>query len=111
MRHVPFEVRRIFYIYNIPENGARGGHAHKLLHQFIIPIAGRFDVIVNDGVDKKEFHLSAPDVGLHVPPMFWVDMVRFAAGSLPLVLASDWYDESDYYRDFDAFRAAAVQCA
>lgn len=108
-RHVPFEIRRIFYIYHIGENAERGGHAHKTLHQFVIAAAGRFDVVATDGREEQQFHLKTPDIGLHVPPMTWIRIVGFAPASVPLVLTSDYYDEADYYRDFEIFRAAVAK--
>jgi len=104
---VPFSIKRIFYLYGIPKNALRGGHAHKSLHQFAIAATGSFDVTVDDGHEKKTFHLDRPDHGLYIPPMIWDELENFSPGSLCLVLASDHYDEADYIRDYEAFKKAS----
>ena len=105
-RHVPFDIKRVYYLYDVPGGEARGGHAHKTLEQFIIAASGSFDVVVRDGYDRKEFFLNRSYYGLYVPKMVWREIENFSSGSVCLVLASDHYDESDYYRDFEEFRAA-----
>jgi hypothetical protein len=105
-RNVPFEFRRVFYLYDIPGSEARGAHAHRALHQFIIASSGSFDVSVDDGSSTQTFSLDRPNCGLYVPPMNWAQLTGFAPGSVVLVLASDHYDEADYYRDYDEFIAA-----
>jgi hypothetical protein len=105
-RHVPFSIARVYYLYDVPEGAARGGHAHRELEQLIVPIGGNFDVIVDDGAERRDFHLDNPHVGLYLPRLIWRELENFSAGSFCLVLASAWYDEADYYRDYDEFRAA-----
>jgi hypothetical protein len=101
--HVPFEIKRLFYIYDIPTGESRGSHAHKKLHQFIICLSGSFDVQMDDGTNKDSVHLNRPWEGLHVPPLIWASEVNFDPGSVCLVLASDYYEESDYLRNYDDF--------
>jgi dTDP-4-dehydrorhamnose 3,5-epimerase-like enzyme len=105
-RHVPFDIKRVYYLYDVPGGETRGGHAHKKLEQFIIAASGSFDVVVRDAYDRKEFFLNRSYYGLYVPKMVWREIENFSSGSVCLVLASDYYDESDYYRDFEEFRAA-----
>ena len=104
--HVPFPVQRVFYLYDVPGGESRGGHAHRALHQLVIAVAGSFDMIVDDGDDAARFTLNRSYYGLHVPPMTWTHLDNFSSGSVCLVLASMGYDEADYYRDYDEFRAA-----
>lgn len=105
-RHVPFEIRRVFYLYDVPTGNDRGAHAHKKLHQFLICLAGSFDVTLDDGTNQSTVHLNRPWKGLHIPPMVWAAEVNFDPGSICLVLASDFFDESDYYRDYGEFLKA-----
>jgi oxalate decarboxylase/phosphoglucose isomerase-like protein (cupin superfamily) len=102
-RHVPFEVKRVFYLYDVPTGESRGAHAHRKLRQVIICLAGSFDVLVDDGKQKRAIHLNRPWRGLYIPPMIWAAETNFDPGSVCLVLASELYDESDYYRDYDQF--------
>jgi len=106
-RHIPFEIRRVYYLYGVPETAERGGHAHKTLHQLIIAVAGSFEIVLDDGGERQRFCLSRPDHGLYVPPMMWREMDHFCAGAVCLVLASELYDEADYYRDYATFLHAA----
>jgi hypothetical protein len=99
-RHVPFEFRRAYYLYDVPGGAERGGHAHKTLHQFIIAMSGSFDVVLDDGTDKKRFHLNRSYYGLYICPMIWRELDNFSSGSVCLVLASNPYDESDYHRQY-----------
>jgi hypothetical protein len=101
--HIPFDIKRVFYIYDVPTATSRGAHAHKLLHQFIICLSGSLDIALDDGHSQKIVHLNRPWMGLHIPPMVWAAEQNFDPGSIYLVLASDFYDESDYYRDYDEF--------
>lgn len=101
--HVPFDVRRVYYLYDVPGGETRGGHAHRDLQQFIIAAAGSFDVVLNDGVEEKSFHLNRSYYGLYVPQMVWRELVNFSSGSVCLVLASERYTEDDYYRDYDEY--------
>jgi WxcM-like, C-terminal len=105
--HVPFEIKRVFYIYDVPTEEGRGAHAHKTLHQFLICLSGSFDVRIDDGERQATIHLSRPWKGLHVPPMIWSAEVNFDPGTVCLVLASDHFHESDYIRDYEAFLQAS----
>jgi dTDP-4-dehydrorhamnose 3,5-epimerase-like enzyme len=105
-RHVPFDIRRVYYLYDVPGGAERGGHAHKGLHQLIIAMSGSFDIVLDDGRDKKRIHLSRSYYGLYVCPMIWREMDNFSSGSVCMVLASNLYDEEDYYRDYGDFVAA-----
>ncbi len=105
-RHVPFEIQRVYYLYDVPGGAARAGHGHKTLHQLIVAMSGSFDVELDDGRDKVKYHLNRSYYGLYVPPMMWRYIDNFSSGSVCLVLASAPYDESDYYRDYDTFVAA-----
>ena len=98
--HIPFEIRRAYYLYDVPGGAERGGHAHKDLHQLIIAMSGSFDVVLNDGQEKKRFHLARSYYGLYVCPMIWRELDNFSSGSVCMVLASNKYDEADYYRDY-----------
>lgn len=104
--HVPFEIKRVYYLYDVPGGAERGGHAHKELHQLIIAMSGSFDVVLGDGHEKKRFHLNRSYYGLYVPPMMWREIDNFSSGSVCLVLASARYDARDYYRDYDEFLRA-----
>lgn len=98
--HVPFEIQRAYYLYDVPGGAERGGHAHKSLHQLIIAMSGSFDVVLDDGREKKRFHLARSYYGLYVCPMIWREIDNFSSGSVCMVLASNRYDEADYYRDY-----------
>jgi hypothetical protein len=104
--HVPFDVKRVFYLYDVPTAADRGAHAHKALHQFLVCLSGSFDVSIDDGSSKDIIHLNRPWKGLHIPPMIWASEINFDPGSICLVLASALYDESDYYRDYSLFMDA-----
>lgn len=104
-RHVPFPIRRVFYLYDVPTGEGRGAHAHRRQHQFLVCLAGSFDVVVEDGRDRATIHLNRPWQGLHIPPMIWAAEINFDPGSVCLTLSSDLYDESDYVRDYDEFIA------
>lgn len=106
-RHVPFEIKRVFYLYDVPTGEDRGAHAHKELHQFLICLAGSFDVSLDDGKEKRIVHLNRPWKGLHIPPMIWASEINFDPGSVCLVLSSDYYSEADYYREYEEFLAAS----
>lgn len=108
-QHVPFEIKRVFYLYDVPTGSDRGAHAHKKLNQFLICLAGSFDVSLDDGVRKKICHLNRPWRGLHIPPMIWAAEINFDPGSICLVLASEHFDEKDYYRDYSKYLQALVE--
>ena len=101
--HIPFEIQRVYYLYDVPGGAERGGHAHKNLQQLIIAMSGSFDVILDDGKDKKRIHLNRSYNGLYVCPMIWRELDNFSSGSVCMVLASNRYDEDDYYRDYSEF--------
>lgn len=106
--HIPFEIKRIFYLYNITDSESRGAHAHKELEQILIAIAGSFEVTLDDGFEKKSFFLSNPWQGLYIPPMVWNNLSHFSPGAVCLVLASDFFKEEDYYRDYKEFIKNAI---
>ena len=101
---IPFDIKRIFYLYDIPGGKNRGAHAHKECHQFLIAGSGSFDVLLDDGKSKKLVTLNQPYRGLHIPPGIWASEVNFSSGSICLVLASHRYDEGDYIRDYNEFK-------
>ena len=101
---IPFDIQRVYYLYDVPGGSERGGHAHKGLHQLIIAMSGSFDVVLDDGKNKKRVHLSRSYSGLYVCPMIWRELDNFSSGSVCMVLASNRYDEADYYRDYAEFR-------
>ena len=106
-RHVPFEIKRVYYLYDVPGGAERGGHGHKELQQLIVAMSGSFDVTVDDGKDRKRFHLNRSYFGLYVCPMIWRELDNFSSGSVCMALASTLYDVADYFRDYDKFLAAA----
>jgi hypothetical protein len=98
--NVPFDVKRVFYLYDIPGGEARGAHAHKECHQFLVAASGSFEVVLDDGVNKRTVSLNRPFYGLHIPPGIWAAEQGFSSGSVCLVLASEKFDEDDYIRDY-----------
>jgi hypothetical protein len=106
-RHVPFDIQRVYYLYDVPGGSERGGHAHKELHQLIIAMSGSFDVVLDDGFKQKRFHLNRSYHGLYVCPMIWRTLDNFSSGSVCMVLASNRYEEEDYFRDHGTFLRAA----
>lgn len=104
--HVPFDIKRVYYLYDVPGGAERGGHAHKGLHQLIIAMSGSFDVVLDAGNGKQRYHLNRSYNGLYVCPMIWREIDNFSSGSVCLVLASNHYDEDDYYRDHDEYLKA-----
>jgi len=102
-RHVPFDIQRVYYLYDVPGGAERGGHAHRALHQLIIAMSGSFDVLLDDGKKKKRVHLSRSYNGLYICPMIWRELDNFSSGSVCMVLASNKYEESDYFRDYHEF--------
>ena len=101
--HVPFDIKRVYYLYDVPGGAERGGHAHKELSQLIVAMSGSFDVLLDDGTQKVKFHLNRSYNGLYVCPMIWRELDNFSSGSVCMVLASNYYDESDYYRIYNDF--------
>lgn len=106
---IPFDISRVYYLYDVPGGSERGGHAHKELHQLIIAMSGSFDVLLDDGKEKKRVHLNRSYYGLYVCPMIWRELDNFSSGSICMVLASNKYDEVDYYRDYAEFMRARWQ--
>lgn len=104
-RHIPFDIQRVYYLYDVPGGAERAGHAHKKLHQFVIAMSGSFDVILDDGSQRRRIHLNRSYYGLYICPMIWRELDNFSSGSVCMVLASAYYDEADYIRDYDAFLA------
>ena len=102
-KHIPFDVKRVFYLYDIPAGESRGAHAHKVCHQFLIAASGSFEVVVDDGINKKVVTLNRPFYGLHIPPGIWAAEQNFSSGAICLVLASDFYQADDYIRDYQQF--------
>lgn len=102
--HIPFDIQRIYYLYDVTSGATRGAHAHKCLQQLILPIAGSFEVTLDDGEQSASFHLGSPDRGLYVRSGIWRDLKNFSAGATCLVLASETFNESDYIRDYQAFK-------
>ena len=102
-RDVPFEIKRVYYIYGVAEGSRRGFHAHKMLEQYLICIHGNCTILLDDGTEKRETILSNPEDGLYVGPGIWREMYNFSPGAVLLVLASDFYDEGDYIREYSVF--------
>ncbi|MEI6258799.1 MAG: FdtA/QdtA family cupin domain-containing protein [Deltaproteobacteria bacterium] len=102
-KNIPFDIRRIYYLYDIPGGENRGGHAHKALHQLIVAASGSFNVLLDDGQNKKIVTLNRPDYGLMVVPGIWRELLEFSSGAICLVLASHKYDNKDYIRNYDEF--------
>lgn len=107
--HIPFEVKRVYYLYDVPGGAERGGHAHKDLNQLIVAMSGSFDVVLDDGREKRRIHLNRSYQGLLVCPMIWRELDNFSSGSVCMVLASNRYDESDYFRNYDDFLAEVAR--
>jgi hypothetical protein len=102
-RHIPFAVKRVFYLYDVPGGETRAGHANRGLEQLIVAASGSFDVVLDDGRERKRYFLNRSYYGLYVPGMIWRELENFSSGSVCLVLASEFYDAADYYRDYDEF--------
>ena len=102
-QEIPFEVNRVFYLYDIPGGKSRGAHAHKECHQFLVAASGAYEVLLDDGKIKRQVMLNRPDIGLHIPPGIWASEINFSSGSICLVLASHGYDAEDYIRDYNNY--------
>lgn len=105
-QHIPFEIRRVYYLYDVPGGAERGGHGHKQLEQLIVAMSGSFDVVLDDGHETKRYHMNRSYYGLYVSPMMWRDITNISSGAVCMVLASQHYDESDYFRDYNEFLEA-----
>jgi dTDP-4-dehydrorhamnose 3,5-epimerase-like enzyme len=106
-RHIPFEIQRVYYLYDVPGGESRAGHAHKTLQQLMIAMSGSFDVTLDDGSNRRKYHLNRSYIGLYVPNMLWREIDNFSSGAVCMVLASKFFDESDYHRDYERFVKAA----
>jgi hypothetical protein len=105
-RQIPFDIRRVYYLYDVPGGSERGGHAHLALHQFMIAMSGSFDIVLDDGFERKRIHLNRSYMGLYIPPMTWRELDNFSSGSVCMVLASEHFTEDDYLRDYSEFMVA-----
>lgn len=108
-RHIPFDIKRTYYLYDVPGGATRAAHGHRNLHQLMISMSGSFDVTLDDGFEKRVFHLNRSYYGLYIPPMIWRDLDNFSSGAVCMVLASDYYDEADYFRNYADFVKAAQE--
>lgn len=104
-RHVPFEIKRTYYLYDVPGGASRAAHGHKRLHQLMVAMSGSFDITLDDGKRKKIFHLNRSYYGLYIPPMIWRDLDNFSSGSVCMVLASEFYEENEYIRSYQEFKS------
>lgn len=102
---IPFDVNRVFYLYDIPGGESRGAHSHKECHQFLVAASGSFEVLLDDGTTKRQVQLNKPDMGLHIPPGIWASEINFSSGAICLVMASHNYNEQDYIRDYSKYIA------
>jgi hypothetical protein len=105
-KHLNFDIKRVFYLYDVPGGAERAGHALKTCQQFLIAMSGSFDVVLDDGYEKKRFHLNRSYTGIYIAPMVWRELENFSSGSVCMALASTFYDASDYYRDYKEFLAS-----
>ncbi|HWV18542.1 MAG TPA: FdtA/QdtA family cupin domain-containing protein [Rhodocyclaceae bacterium] len=101
--HIPFDIRRVYYLYDVPGGSERGSHAHRNLHQFVVAMSGSFDVVLEDGERQRRFHMNRSYYGLYICPMMWRTLDNFSSGAVCMVLASEKYQESDYIRDHARF--------
>ncbi|TDE54384.1 sugar 3,4-ketoisomerase [Flavobacterium sp. GT3P67] len=100
---LPFGFKRVYYLFDVPSNAYRGGHSHIAQQEILIALSGSFEVVLNDGIEKKSFFLNKPNIGLYIPTGIWRELQNFSSGAVCLVLASDVFNEEDYIRDFDEF--------
>ena len=108
-RQIPFEIKRIYHLYDVPGGAHRAGHAHKVLQQLLVAMSGSFDVTLDDGRTKRKFHLNRSYQGLYIPPMIWRDIDNFSSGAVCMAVASEWFDEGDYYRAYEDFLKAVAE--
>jgi dTDP-4-dehydrorhamnose 3,5-epimerase-like enzyme len=108
-RHLPFEFKRVYYLYDVPGGSERGGHAHRELHQFLIAMSGSFDVILDAGRGRQRFHLNRSYYGLYIAPMVWREIENFSSGSVCLALVSEYFSEPDYIRNYDEYRSMVAR--
>ncbi|MFV0605971.1 MAG: sugar 3,4-ketoisomerase [Niabella sp.] len=104
-KEFPFDIKRVFYLYDVPGGESRGGHVHKECHQFLVAASGSFEISLDDGTFKRQVFLNRPSMGLHIPPGIWASEVNFSSGAICLVIASHGYIALDYIRDYDEFLA------
>jgi len=109
LRHIPFDIKRVYYLYDVPGGASRGGHAHRRLQQFVIAASGSFTVVTDNGFEKKEYYLNRSYYGLYIPTMTWREIENFSSGSVCLVLASELYDEDDYIRNYQDFEKLVIE--
>lgn len=102
-QHIPFDIKRVYYLYDVPGGSDRGAHAHKNLHQFVVCMSGSFDLVLNDGTHERRFHLNRSYYGIYVCPMMWRYLDNFSSGAVCMVMASEVYDEDDYIRDWSEY--------
>jgi dTDP-4-dehydrorhamnose 3,5-epimerase-like enzyme len=105
--HIPFDIKRVYYLYDVPGGADRGAHGHYKLQQLIVAMSGSFDIILDDGFDTKKIHMNRSYYGLYISPLMWREITNFSSGAVLMVLASEVYDESDYFRDYEQFVQAA----
>lgn len=103
-KQIPFQIKRVYYLYDVPSGATRGGHAHRALQQVVIALSGSFDVILDDGYQRRKFFLNRPHYGLYIPPKIWRELENFSSNSVALSLVSEVYDESDYVRDYADYK-------
>ncbi|MEG2229013.1 MAG: FdtA/QdtA family cupin domain-containing protein [Odoribacter sp.] len=109
LKHIPFEIKRSYWIYDVPGGAVRGGHAYRENDEFVIALSGSFDVVLDNGLDKNVYHLNRSYYGLYIPRMIWRSMENFSTNSLALVVSSAEYDEKDYIRDYEIFQKEMIQ--
>lgn len=105
---LPFQIERVYYLYDIPGGETRGGHAHRELYQLVVAASGSFDILLDDGINRRVVHLNQPYFGLYLTNMIWRELLNFSSGGICLVLASAHYDEADYFREYGEFQKAVL---